>query len=92
MRLGLRQPYGPGQPVRPLFSAGGVASGQILASDPDGLAAVAIRRGRDGARIFVGVPGLTSELLRAAAREAGVHLFDVGRSWQGHGVRSRFCS
>ena len=75
MRLGLRQPFGPGQPVRPLFSAGGVPSGHILASYPDGRAAVAIRRDRDGARIFVGVPGLTSELLRAAAREAGVHLF-----------------
>ncbi len=75
MRLGLRQSFGPDQPVRPLFSAGGVTPEQVLASYPDGSAAVAIRRDCDGASIFVGMSGLTTELLRAAAREAGVQLF-----------------
>ncbi len=75
VRLGFRQPFGPDQPIRPLFSADGIAPEQVLATYPDGSPAVAVRRGRDGVRIFVGAPGLTSELLRAAAREAGVHLF-----------------
>jgi hypothetical protein len=35
---------------------------------------VALRRGEDGQSLFVGPPGLTSELLRLAARAAGVHL------------------
>ena len=30
---------------------------------------------RGGASFFVGVPGLSTELLRYAAREAGVHLY-----------------
>jgi hypothetical protein len=36
---------------------------------------VALRRGREGPSLFIGVPGVTSDLLRLAAREAGVHLF-----------------
>lgn len=74
-RLGLRQPLGTDQPVHPLLSARGVTSDQILAAYPDGSAAVVIRHDGNGATIFVGAPGLTTELLRAAARMAGVHLF-----------------
>ena len=65
----------PDQPVRPLFSAAGLVPEQVLAAYPDGSAAVALRRSPDGVRFFVGVPGLTSDLLRITAREAGVHLF-----------------
>ena len=75
LRLGLRQPFGSNQPVHPLFSASGLTGEQVLAVYPDGFAAVAIRRTGDGARFFVGVPGMTTELLRVAAHEAGVHLY-----------------
>jgi hypothetical protein len=37
--------------------------------------AVALRRNEDSRSLFVGVAGLTSELLRAAAQKAEVHLF-----------------
>ncbi len=75
VRLGLHQPVGSNQPVHPLFSASGLSAEQVLAAYADGSAAVAIQRSGEGARFFVGVPGLTTELLRVAAREAGVHLF-----------------
>ena len=48
---------------------------KVLAAYPDGSAAVALRRTTNGISVFVGAPGLTSELLRAVARVAGVHLF-----------------
>jgi hypothetical protein len=72
---GLSTAFGSDQPVRPLFAASELNRGDILATYPDGTAAVAWHKDSDGPRIFVGPPGLTSELLRAAAREAGVHLF-----------------
>ena len=34
-----------------------------------------MRQTADGWSLFVGPPGLTSQLLRLAARQAGVHLF-----------------
>ena len=51
---------------------------QILFTYPDGSNAVAFRRAGHLARaapLFVGAPGLTSELLRFAARQAGGHLY-----------------
>ena len=41
------------------------------------VAAVALRQAPDkhGASMFIGAPGLTTELLRLAARQAGVHLY-----------------
>jgi hypothetical protein len=74
-KLGLSRAFGSGRPIRPLFAVEGLAPGEVLATYPDGTAAAAIRRTSEGVRLFVGVPGLTSELLRLAAREAGVHLF-----------------
>jgi beta-galactosidase len=61
--------------VMPLFAAADATPEETLATYPAGTAAVALRRTGDGWSLFVGPPGLTSELLRAAAREAGVHLF-----------------
>ncbi|MFA6546501.1 MAG: beta-galactosidase [Limisphaerales bacterium] len=73
-KLGLTRAWGVANAVKPLFAA--VASGdEVLATYPDGTPAVAMRRGASGASVFVGVPGLTSELLRAAARAGGSHLF-----------------
>jgi hypothetical protein len=47
----------------------------VLATYRDGSAAVALRRTPGGISLFVGTPGLSSELLRLAARASGVHLF-----------------
>ncbi len=74
-KLGLQQAFGAVKPVQPLFAAADAAGDEVLATYPDGTAAVALRRTPGGPSIFVGAPGLTSELLRLAAREAGVHLF-----------------
>ena len=74
-RLGLSHPFGVDRPVQPLFAATDAVGGEVLATYRDGSAAVALRRGRDGSSLFVGAPGLTSELLRLAARVGGVHLF-----------------
>jgi len=74
-RLGLTAPFGVEGPVRPLFAAMDATPAETLATYPDGSAAVALRRQPDGWSLFVGAPGLTSELLRAMARKAGVHLY-----------------
>lgn len=74
-RLGLQAPFGVEGPVMPLFAAGDAAPGETLATYPDGSPAVALRRRGRGWSMFVGAPGLTSELLRLAARTAGVHLY-----------------
>ena len=73
-RLGL-QPFGVNGPVKPLFAATDATDAETLARYPDGSAAIALRQTSDGVSLFVGVPGLTPELLRLAARKAGVHLF-----------------
>ena len=74
-KLGLQQPFGVQQAIRPLFAAADAQSEEVLATFPDGSAAVAWRRGAGGASLFVGAPSLTAELLRLAAHESGVHLF-----------------
>ncbi|MBN2451912.1 MAG: beta-galactosidase [Lentisphaeria bacterium] len=73
--LGLTAGFGVKAPVQPLFAAALRDGVEVLATYPDGAAAVALRRGPRGASIFVGAPGLTSELLRLAARVAGIHLY-----------------
>ncbi len=71
---GLSHPFGLQRVVSPLFFA--EASGEeSLAEWPDGSSAIAIRRTPERTSLFVGPPGLTSELLRLAARAGGVHLF-----------------
>jgi hypothetical protein len=88
-KLGLAVPWGPKQPIRPLF---GVTSptDETLATYSDGTAAVAVRRTEKGIDVFVGVPQLTPELLRALARMAGVHLFTEGKAsvWAAEGYLS----
>jgi hypothetical protein len=73
--LGLEKPLGGKQPVKPLLAAADAKPEEVLATYADGSAAVALRRTPGGPSLFVGAPGLTSELLRLVAREAGVHLF-----------------
>ena len=61
-----------------------------LATYADGTPAVAMRRSEKGIDVFVGVPQLTPELLRALARPAGVHLFTEGKAtvWAAEGFLS----
>lgn len=73
--LGFVDGFGVKQPVTPLFAAADATAAETLATWPDGSAAVAMRQTADGWSLFVGPPGLTSPLLRLAARKAGVHLF-----------------
>jgi hypothetical protein len=75
-RRGLKEGFGVARPLEPLFAAADATPDETLATYADGSAAVALRRSADGGvSLFVGPPGLTSELLRLAARQAGVHLF-----------------
>ncbi len=74
-KIGLTQAFGVERSVRPLFAATDAKPEETLAVYPDGSPAIALRWLPDGMSLFVGVPGLTSELLRLAARQAGAHLF-----------------
>ena len=74
-KLSFQKAFGTTRPIKPLFAATDAKAEETLAVYPDGSAAVALRRTKDGGSLFVGVPGLTAELLRLAARQAGVHLF-----------------
>jgi hypothetical protein len=74
-KLGLHQRWGAAQPIEPLLAVADAAAEETLAAYPDGSAAVALRNTADGPSLFAGPPGLTAELLRLAARRAGVHLF-----------------
>jgi len=74
-RLGLVTGFGANKPVQPLFAAVDAKPEETLARYADGSAAVALRQTADGWSLFVGPPGLSSQLLRVAARKAGVHLF-----------------
>jgi hypothetical protein len=74
-RLGLTEGLGAAGPIEPLFAAIDAKPEETLATYADGSAAIALRRTAEGLSLFVGPPGLTSELLRLAARQAGVHLY-----------------
>ncbi len=74
-RLGLRHGFGTRAQIEPLFSPTDAKPSETLATYPDGTPAVALRRVGSGYSLFVGPPGLTSELLRLAAKKARVHLF-----------------
>jgi beta-galactosidase len=63
------------QPLEPLFAVADASADETLATYADGSAAVALRERGDERSLFVGAPGLTSELLRLAARSGKVHLF-----------------
>jgi len=70
-QMGLKEPWGPKVRISPLFTAAAQRKDSVLATYSDGSPAVVVR-GRD---VFVGTPSLTSELVRALAKLAGVHLY-----------------
>jgi len=74
-RMGLRDGFGLHERVTPLFAATDARPDEILAVYPDGSAAAALRKTGDGWSLFIGPPAMTPELLRIAARAAGVHLY-----------------
>jgi hypothetical protein len=61
--------------TRPLFAAADATPDETLLAWPDGSAAVALRKLPDGPSLFVGVPGLNSELVRLMARLSGAHVY-----------------
>ena len=88
-KLGLRESWGQQQQIRPLFSVTALAD-ETLATYADGSIAVAMRRSEKGIDVFIGVPQLTPELLRALAKLAGVHIFTEGNAtlWAAEGYLS----
>ncbi len=74
-RLGLTTAFGTPRRVAPLFAVKDALPEETLATYPDGSVAVALRTRVDGWSLFVGAPGMTPDLLRVAARTAGVHLY-----------------
>lgn len=74
-KLGLAAKWGPTVPIQPLFAVEDARPEEVLATYSDGSAAVAMRRSAAGLDVFVGVPMLTPELVRALAKLSGVHLY-----------------
>ena len=74
-KLGLHGQFGVKKSIEPLFAVADATPEEMLATYPDGSAAVAIRKSKNGSSLFVGPPGLSPSLLRLAARQADVHLF-----------------
>ncbi|MDR3708484.1 MAG: beta-galactosidase [Capsulimonadaceae bacterium] len=74
-KLGLTTPFGVGVALRPTLAVTDATPAETLATYPDGSVAVAMRKTPTGTSIFVGPPRISAELVRMAARNAGVHLF-----------------
>lgn len=73
--LGLTDEFGLQEAVSPLFAVADARPEEVLATYPDGSAAVALRRGEEHTALFVGPPRLTPQVLRIAARAARAHLY-----------------
>lgn len=73
-RLGLVGQLSVKDPVTPLFAVADAAPDEVLATYPDGSAAIALRddNGGTGASVFVGIPNLSPALLRGLAKHAGI--------------------
>ncbi|MBI5833451.1 MAG: hypothetical protein HZB16_14225 [Armatimonadetes bacterium] len=72
---GLTKALGPDRAIRPLYAVADATPAETLATYADGSAAIVARQTPDGLSVFVGPPALSSELLRATAARAGVHLY-----------------
>lgn len=73
--LGLTSVANAPRAAKPLFAAAGANESESLATYADGSPAIAMYNWNEGVSIFSGVPELSSELLRLAARREGLHLF-----------------
>jgi len=74
-RRGLTEAWGQETPVTPLFTVAPQAGDEIWATYSDASPSVILRRDSAGIDVFVGTPAWTSELVRALADIAGVHLY-----------------
>ena len=74
-KMGLKNTAIPTGNIVPLYAATDARPEEVLARYANGEAAIAIRKLKDGVSIFCGTPSLSTELLRAAARAAGVTLY-----------------
>ncbi len=81
--------WGPTEPIQPLFTVAATPQ-ETWATYEDGSPAVVVRRTGDATDVFLGVPALTPELVRALAKVAGVHLFteDSSAVWATDGYLS----
>lgn len=76
IRLGLKDNANEKERPDYFFAAIDAKPNEILAVYPDGSAAIAVRHlPEGGCSIFCGIPRLTTELIRIAAKKANVHLF-----------------
>ncbi len=71
----IADPLGPDAAIRPLFAATDASEQETLAAYSDGSPAIAMRRSDTGVDVFVGPPGLSTDLLRTIYRASGVHMF-----------------
>ncbi len=63
-----------GDKIRPLFSPD-AEGGEVWARFPDGSPSVAARSAGAGMDVFCAIPELTADVIRRAAKAAGVHLY-----------------
>lgn len=71
--------WAPKAAITPLFAAIATPE-ETWATYTDGSPAIAVRKTARGVDVFVGVPMLTPELVRALAKLAGVHLYTEGKA------------
>ena len=75
MKAGFVQAFGVPYPLRPQLAVADAKPEEVLGTYPDGSAALVLRKRETGASLFAGAPGLTTSVLRLAAKQAGVHLY-----------------
>ena len=63
-----------GDPIRPLFSPD-AQGGEVWSRFPDGSPSVVARSAGEGLDVFCATPELTADVIRRAAKAAGVHLY-----------------
>lgn len=71
--------WGATPPLTPLFAAVATPE-ETWATYADGSPAIAVRKSARGVDVFVGVPKLTPELVRALAKLAGAHIYTEGNA------------
>lgn len=75
---GLSHAFGTKQRLSPMFTVEPTPADTVLAAYANGEPAVAVREGPRGTDVFAGPPAPSTELLRLAARKAGVHFHTEG--------------
>ena len=73
--LGISDPWGPKSRITPLFSVTPKEGDRVLATFSDGSEAMVLRSTSTGTDVYLAVPAVTSPMIRALARIAGVPLF-----------------